>query len=79
MQTFELTVSVSPDQALTATVPTPMAPGDYRVVMSVTPVETSKRPSMPLGIWDILEPLPVGPVHENLTYRREDIYDDDGR
>jgi hypothetical protein len=72
MKTITTTAVIGPDQVLTVHLPADVSPGPHEVVVilngaAVTPVPT----------WT--PPHPVGPADPSCTYRREDIYGDDGR
>ncbi|HXG91086.1 MAG TPA: hypothetical protein VNN73_01800 [Blastocatellia bacterium] len=75
MKTIETTATVTEDGKLIAQVNGDISPGEHRVVVVIDeqPVRKQERP--PLN-------FPVdyyGPWPENLSLRREDMYDDDGR
>jgi hypothetical protein len=75
MRTFTATGVVSADHVLTITVPPDVPPGPHTVavVLEEPSVATSA------GIDLHLEPHPVGLVDPNCSFRREDMYGDDGR
>ena len=79
MQTIELTATVSADHTLSAHVPDSIPTGEYRVTMNVTPAKKNIPQTPEYRLSDSLLFLPIGPLEPNQTYRREEIYDDDGR
>jgi len=74
MRTIETTAVVTPEHTLTVEVPADIPPGPRRVVVIVDSpaVAGTKR-------WLNLKPHNVGLVDPNFTFRREDLYGDDGR
>jgi hypothetical protein len=75
MRTIETTATVTEDRRITLQVPSDIPPGEHRVVMVIEeqPVKKGKRPPLdfPVDSW--------GPWPENLSLRREDMYDEWGR
>lgn len=75
MRTIETTTLVTSDGKLTVQVPADLPEGEYRVVVVIDeqPVKKEKRPPLdfPVDNW--------GPWPENLSLRREDMYDEWGR
>jgi hypothetical protein len=78
MKTFETTGIVMATGAMTVTVPETLRPGAYRVVVVVdTQAEALATPSsaqpiaLPCWPWDAWPP--------DSTFRREELYGDDGR
>jgi len=75
MRTIETTVSVTEDRKITIQVPSDIVPGEHKVVIVIDeqPTKKQKRPPLdfPVDNW--------GPWPENLSLRREDMYDDWGR
>jgi hypothetical protein len=75
MRALTLTAVVRADHTLTVQVPEDIPPGVRTVVVVLEDTgEPCKRPSSLL-----FHPHPVGPSDPSCTYRREDIYGDDGR
>ena len=76
MRALSVTGVVGPDHTLTVRVPPDIAPGVHQVVV-VLPDEAQASPRGP-SLAD--RPAhPVGLANPALTFRREDIYGDDGR
>ena len=75
MRTIEATAQVGEDHKLVVQLPADVAPGPHRVVVVIEepPAERPKREPMRFVTTD------VGIVDPSFTYRREDIYGDDGR
>jgi hypothetical protein len=75
MRALTTVAVVGPDHRLTARVPPDVAPGPKTVVIvlderaAAGPKTTSLR----------FTPYPVGLVDPGFTFRREDLYGDDGR
>ena len=78
MQTIETTATVLPDGTLTVSVPPTIAPGVHRVVVVI---EESTAPTglEPQGEAIDLRPLPLPGWPDDATFRREELYGDDGR
>jgi len=74
MRTIETTVIVGQDHTIIVPVPEDVAPGAHRVVVVIEDVAAAAAPP-PLD----LPLLPAVPWPENLSLRREDMYDDWGR
>ncbi len=75
MRTVETTATVTAGGLLTAQVPPDIPPGAHRVVVVIDEGRVEKKERPPLN-------FPVdsyGPWPANLSLRREDMYDDDGR
>jgi hypothetical protein len=81
MRTFEIKATVAPDGELrvVARVPPDIPPGDHQAVLildeaarTISP-EGTPKPPLRLKVFD----WPGWPA--NSTFRREEIYDDDGR
>jgi hypothetical protein len=78
MRTIETTATIMPDGTLMAKVPSDIVPGQHRIVV-VLEQETGETPA----------PMPKPPLEFHVspwegwpadcTFRREDIYGDDGR
>lgn len=75
MRTIETTTVVTSDGKLIAQVPADIPEGEYRVVIVIDeqPVKKEKRPPLdfPVDNW--------GPWPEDLSLKREDMYDEWGR
>ena len=74
MKTIETTTVVGEDRKLTVQLPADVEPGTHQVVVVIEEAATS-RP---------LEPLQFSKhdltlIDPNFTFRREDLYGDDGR
>jgi hypothetical protein len=75
MRTLTLTAVVRPDHTLTAQVPADIPPGDRTVLLILDDASGVDQSRTPLRF----SPHPVGPADPGCSYRREDIYGDDGR
>ncbi len=75
MRTFTVTGVVSPDHTLTVTVPSDIAPGPRTIVVVLEEPAPVNQPPRKLQ----LNPHPVGLVDPHTTFRREEMYGDDGR
>ncbi len=75
MRTIELDATITPGGLLTIEIPTDIPPGTHRVVIVIDDHEalTMYKPPFNFPVDD------VGPWPENLSLRREDMYDDWGR
>jgi hypothetical protein len=78
MRTIETTATITPDGTLTAHIPTDIGPGERAVVIVIsepdeTPVKATQRPLVELHAFPWTN-WPAGS-----TFRREDLYGDDGR
>jgi hypothetical protein len=75
MRALTVTAVVRPDHLLTVQVPEDIPPGVRTAVIVLEDAnQTNPRP-----ISLTFHPHPVGPVDPACTYRREDLYGDDGR
>ena len=75
MRAIETTATVTEDGKLTVQMPPGVPPGEHRVVVVI-----DEQPS-PSGASDLPD-LPAWPWHgwpADATFRREDLYGDDGR
>ena len=76
MKTIETVATVTEDGKLTVPAPPGIAPGKHRVVVvieeSVAPA--ARREPLQLHVLDLSGAWPP-----SCTFRREDLYDDDGR
>jgi hypothetical protein len=75
MRTITATAVIRPDHTLIVKVPDDIPPGTRTVVVVLG--EVGGPPPVPAPLR--LSPHPVGPADPSCTYRREDIYGDDGR
>lgn len=75
MRALTATGIVNCDHTLTLKVPHDIAPGPHEVVLVLQETEVGPPKQALLRF----SPHPVGPAHPTCTYRREDIYGDDGR
>lgn len=78
MRTLEITLTVQPDGTATLELPPDVLPGDHRAVLVIE--ETSGPPiveatTKPFQLYTF--PLTNWPA--DATFRREDLYGDDGR
>ena len=75
MRTIETTVTVTEDGKITIPIPPDIEPGEHKVVVIIEEqlVKRETRPPLdfPVDSW--------GPWPENLSLRREDMYDEWGR
>jgi hypothetical protein len=65
---------VTPEHTLTIQLPPDVPPGPHRVVVVIE----HDAPTRPPG-WKDWTPHNIGLVDPNFTFRREDLYGDDGR
>jgi hypothetical protein len=74
MTTIETTASVTPDHRLVVdtTAPADLPPGEHRVVVLVDAQATRTLAREPLKFSN----YPVGPVSSDITFSREQLYDD---
>ena len=75
MRAVTTTAIVRPDHTLTVQVPEDIPPGARTVVVVLEDAPEALPSPVPLNF--CLHP--VGPVDPTCTYRREDIYGDNGR
>ena len=75
MRTIETTATVAEDGTLSVRVPPDIQPGEHRVVVVIDEDALAQAEEPPEDI----PVLDVGPWPENLSLRREDMYDDWGR
>ena len=75
MRPIEMTAEVGEDRKLVVQLPSDVPPGPHRVVVVVEeqPAERPKRESLTFSAYD------VELVDPSCTFRREDLYGDDGR
>lgn len=75
MRAVTATAVIRPDHSLTVQVPADIPPGPRAVVV----VLEGPLPIRPVVGAPTFTPHPVGPADPASTYRREDLYGDDGR
>ena len=73
MKSIETTVLVGPDQTITVPVPSDIPAGPHRVILVIDEAPLAPLPPLDLPL------LPIKTWPENLSLRREDMYDDWGR
>ena len=75
MRTIETTATVTNDGKLTIQIPPDIEPGEHKVVIVIEeqPIRKETRPPLDFPV------MSVGSWPENLSLRREDMYDDWGR
>lgn len=75
MRTIETTVTVEPDGKLVLQLPPDIAPGEHRIVLVIEeqPMMAEKESSLDFPV------IEVDRWPEDLSLRREDLYDDFGR
>jgi hypothetical protein len=80
MKTIETTAEVAENGTLTVRVPSDIAPGPHRVVVVIDEqpavdgtMSSAESPAQAFPVHDL------GPWPEDLSLRREDMYDDWGR
>jgi hypothetical protein len=77
MRTIETTAVVTPEHTLTVQLPADVAPGTHKVVVVIEEVEAAPKPPVPRWIdWPAHNVQLTDPT---CTFRREDMYGDDGR
>ena len=76
MRTIETTAVVTPEHTITVQLPPDIPPGSHRVVVVI---ERNGAPAPPTVSWREWTPHDTGPVDPANTFRREDLYGDDGR
>jgi hypothetical protein len=72
MKTITTRAVIGPDRVLTVQLPADVAPGEHEVVVVLNGTVAGATPV--LG-----PPHNIAPIDPSFTYRREDIYGDDGR
>jgi len=78
MRSLVVTAVVTPEHTVTVAVPADIPPGPHEVVLVIREEVQLSGPGHP----DFLNwppPHDTGLVDPNMTFRREDIYGDDGR
>ena len=76
MRTLTATAVVNENHTLTVEVPADISPGIHEVVVVIQHPEPQQRPNELFRDWPAHN---VGLVDPTMTFRREDIYGDDGR
>jgi hypothetical protein len=76
MRTIETTAVVQPDHTITVQLPPDVQPGSCRVVLVI---ERNGMAPLPTTSWLDWKPHNTGPSNPDVTFRREDLYGDDGR
>jgi hypothetical protein len=77
MRAVTATAVVRQDHTLTVQVPADVPPGEHEVVVVLHEVPAREQRGFCLADWP--PPHDVGPADPTCTYRRENIYGDDGR
>lgn len=72
-------IRVGADHAITGMAPPDVPPGEHEVMITVWPPPVHPEPEKKPFNVDDLPTVDLGPWPKNLSLRREDIYDDDGR
>ena len=75
MRTIETTARVSDDRKLVVQLPLDVTPGEHRVVVVIEESPAAPRQREPLRF----SGYDVGLIDPNFTFRRDDLYGDDGR
>ena len=75
MRTFETIITVLPDGSIRIPPRPDLAPGDHRAVLVVEEAETQPAPKLPLR----LKMLGWSAWPADSSFRREELYGDDGR
>jgi len=75
MRVLSATAIVGPDHTLTVTVPPDITPGSWSVVLVM---DQPQAAPLKVGKLD-LTPINTGLVDTSNTFRREDMYGDEGR
>lgn len=70
-----MTAVIGPDHKLTVQLPSDFPTGEHRIVMTIEEKPLNKGRRSPLQF----SSYPVGLVSDAFTFRREDLYGDDGR
>lgn len=73
MRTIETTAVVTPEHTLTIQLPVDVPLGAHRVVLVIDNGDQAAPKRLDL------KPYNIGLVDPNFTFRREDLYGDDGR
>ena len=76
MKTIETTAHVGDDRKLTIQLPSDVVPGIHRVVVVVEGSVHPYCPAWTIDQWPVVEAALTDP---NATFRREEIYGDNGR
>jgi len=76
MRSLAVTAVVTPDHTLTVAVPADIAPGPHRVVVMIQDGVPPPQGQSDFLNWPAHAAAPADP---SCTFRREDLYGDDGR
>ena len=76
MRTLTTTAVISPNHTLTVQVPGDIAPGVHEVVIVIGGPAPQQSQPLSFRDWPAHD---VGLVDPTMTFRREDLYGDDGR
>ncbi len=71
-------IRVNGDQTISGIAPPEVPPGEHEITIIVTPASAGQPPKKPFDVND-LPVVDLGPWPKEVSLRREDIYDDDGR
>jgi hypothetical protein len=72
MRAITTTTTIGPDRVLTVQLPPDVAPGEHEVVVVLNGATLTYPARLP-------PPHPIGLSDPSDTFRREDLYGDDGR
>ncbi len=75
MRTVEMKAVIGPDRKIVVQLPPDISPGEHQLVIVIEEQPVVEKERSPLQF----SAYPVGLVSDTFTFRREDIYDDDGR
>ena len=75
MRTIETTATVTEDGKLIVQAPPGVTPGEHHVVVVIDDTPSESKPLPPLE----LHVAKIGAWPADFTFRREDLYGDDGR
>jgi hypothetical protein len=78
MRSLVVTAVVTPEHTVTVAVPPDIPPGPRQVVLVIAEEAQQATQGQP-DIRNWPPPHKTGPVDPNMTFRREDLYGDDGR
>jgi hypothetical protein len=76
MRTIDTTATIHPDGTIVARGPVGLPTGEHEVRILLKEAVMDRLPSRPPLR---LSAYPLAPASPTMTFRREDIYDDDGR
>jgi len=73
MHTIETTGIVTPDhQLVVRSVPNDVSPGEHAVVVTIDPLQQTRNRSAPV----FRSAYPINVTNDQMTFSREDIYED---